>query len=194
MATLLLLPLLRRLESRRSKFTCFVSAAALGILPFGATDVSGFILAHTGALSSTMLLLLGWRVLAELKLVSTPSVPDSQALTWGVVLFGVLLYPSALGFFTFDSYRLGFSSSFGISILALSAIAALRSHMATAICLAMAVLSWRLQLQESVNLWDYLIDPCLCFWSSTQIVVNLYQRIRKRLHQDTQNGINLGAS
>ena len=174
-STILLAPLFRRLPTLRAKSILVVGLAILGTLPAGKSDLAGFVVAHTSALSSPFLLLLMWRLLVVMNLATPASSHEQRVISWGVLGLGVFLYPAALGFVTFDSYRLGYHWSFGLVVLALSALAALKNYLATGICLAFAVLTWKLKLHESVNLWDYLIDPWLFFWSLGQIAGFVYR-------------------
>ena len=93
---------------------------------------------------------------------------------WGKILFdkrtllsfwafgaavGVVLYPMALGLGPFDPYTLGWGfSPLFIFLMALTVFLLYKKNR-LGIVLMLCILSYNLQLLESPNLWDYLVDP-----------------------------------
>ncbi|MDH3886921.1 MAG: hypothetical protein OEV12_06990 [Gammaproteobacteria bacterium] len=72
----------------------------------------------------------------------------------------LLLYPFALGLTGFDSYSLGYANPWLLAILFIMALLFWwRTYYFLAISLAASVAAWSLQMLESGNLWDYLLDP-----------------------------------
>lgn len=72
----------------------------------------------------------------------------------------ILLYPFALGLTRFDSYSLGYSNLWLlVVVLIITLFCWLRKYYFLAIIITAAVIAFALQLLESHNLWDYLIDP-----------------------------------
>jgi hypothetical protein len=72
----------------------------------------------------------------------------------------ILLYPFALGLTRFDSYSPGYSSLWLlVAILIITLFCWLRKYYFLAVIITAAVIAFTLQLLESHNLWDYLIDP-----------------------------------
>ena len=66
----------------------------------------------------------------------------------------------ALGLGSFDPYRLGFVPSGLLAALFVVAVLAwLRQFYVLLLCILVAVSSHALELMESPNLWDYLVDP-----------------------------------
>ena len=81
-------------------------------------------------------------------------------LRWLLAVTALLLYPFALGLSRFDSYSLGYANSWFLAILFIMALLFWwRSYYFLAISLTLSVAAWSLQLLESGNLWDYLLDP-----------------------------------
>jgi len=77
-----------------------------------------------------------------------------------VLLAAVLLYPFALGLTQFDSYRLGYANPWMLAtLLVFTLFCWFRQYYFLATIITAAVISDSLQLLESRNLWDYLIDP-----------------------------------
>ena len=81
-------------------------------------------------------------------------------LRWLLLATAILLYPSALGLTQFDSYSLGYSSPVLLAALFIITLFFwLRKYYFLAVIVTVAVVAFSLQLLESHNLWDYLIDP-----------------------------------
>ena len=72
----------------------------------------------------------------------------------------LLLYPLALGLSRFDSYSLGYANLWFLAILFIMALLFWwRRYYFLATSITVSVVAWSLQLLESGNLWDYLLDP-----------------------------------
>ncbi|MDR2000049.1 MAG: hypothetical protein LBP94_00740 [Zoogloeaceae bacterium] len=79
-----------------------------------------------------------------------------------IAAFGVLFYPLALGAGDFDPYRLGYQPALLLTVLALPALYLWwRGQALWLWLLTIDLLAFALGLLESVNFWDYLIDPLL---------------------------------
>lgn len=132
--------------------------AALGApwnLPFAA-----YIRGVTGDLSILSLLLIvftwsGWNAFRIASI--TPIL---------IAVVAILFYPFALGFTMFDPYAWGYHSSvFAGTILLVAAIYFFTKHSWEALVLSIAVIAWSIHWHESMNLWDYLLDPFLAAWA-----------------------------
>lgn len=77
-----------------------------------------------------------------------------------VLAAAILLYPFALGLTQYDSYSLGFTSPWLLAVLlVLTLFCWYKKYYFLAVALTAGVAAWSLQLLESLNLWDYMIDP-----------------------------------
>lgn len=77
-----------------------------------------------------------------------------------VLAAAILLYPFALGLTRFDSYSLGYANPWLLAILFIVALFFwLKKYYFLALSITAAVFACTLQLLESLNLWDYLLDP-----------------------------------
>ncbi len=73
---------------------------------------------------------------------------------------GLVLYPAAVGFLNYDTYVLGYSGyllPFAIAIVLGYAI--YRRYFITALVLNAAIAAFLLSWGQSLNLWDYVVDP-----------------------------------
>lgn len=144
-----------------------VSIALLVLLaPFGAIGApwslpfAAYIRGVTGDLSilSLMLVICTWSGLNAFRIASiTPIL---------IAVVAILFYPFALGFTMFDPYAWGYHSSVFVgTVLLVAAIYFFAKHSWETLMLAIAVIAWSIHWHESMNLWDYLLDPFLAVWA-----------------------------
>lgn len=87
----------------------------------------------------------------------------------GIALIGLVFYPLALGVSSFDAYHLGYSPILMVvSLCLLSIVAWLNGNRDLAIILLLPLLAYNFKILESVNLWDYLLDPILLVYAVMQ--------------------------
>ena len=89
---------------------------------------------------------------------------------------GLVLYPMALGLSRFDPYEFGWSFSWLFVLLMVATVILLSMKNRFGVVLVACILAYDLQLLESPNLWDYLVDP---FFALISGVVLAAQFIRK---------------
>jgi MFS family permease len=109
---------------------------------------------------------------------------DRQAsmASWLFGLFsGLVLYPMALGLGGFDSYAFGWGFSWLFVILAMVTIAFLLIKNRFAAVLMACILGYDLNLLESQNLWDYVVDPFFVLFSFAALSNWLIRRMCKAL-------------
>jgi hypothetical protein len=144
-----------------------VSIASLVLLaPFGAIGApwslpfAAYIRGVTGDLSILSLLLIvftwsGWNAFRIASI--TPIL---------IAVVAILFYPFALGFTMFDPYAWGYHSSVFVgTILLVAAIYFFAKHSWEALMISITVIAWSIHWHESINLWDYLLDPFLAAWA-----------------------------
>jgi hypothetical protein len=144
-----------------------VSIASLVLLaPFGAIGApwslpfAAYIRGVTGDLSilSLMLVICTWSGLNAFRIASiTPIL---------IAVVAILFYPFALGFTMFDPYAWGYHSSIFVgTVLLVAAIYFFAKHSWEAFMISITVIAWSIHWHESINLWDYLLDPFLAVWA-----------------------------
>lgn len=73
---------------------------------------------------------------------------------------GLVLYPAAVGFLDYDSYVLGYSGYLlPAAVAVVLAYAIYRGYFITALALNAAILAFLFGPRQSLNLWDYVVDP-----------------------------------
>jgi hypothetical protein len=78
-----------------------------------------------------------------------------------IVLTGLILYLSVLDIIPFDIYAFGYLPQSILLLIFLFCMLFLRLNYIFAIIWVIALIAFFAKLQNSVNLWDYLIDPIL---------------------------------
>ena len=142
-----------------------LSAAVLALLflPVAGLPVAGYLRGLAGDLSVTAMLLLGTFVLSFLG-QKLHDRRELGALAAFVLASAAFLYPMALGLTSFDPYALGYSAGVRPLLIGLAPVALvawLRGRLLLLLSIVLALAAFRLDLLESQNLWDYLLDPWL---------------------------------
>ena len=133
----------------------FAAIGAPWSLPFAA-----YIRGVTGDLSilSLLLIMFTWSGLNAFRIASiTPIL---------IAVVAILFYPFALGFTMFDPYAWGYHSSVFVgTVLLVAAIYFFAKHSWEVLMISITVFAWSIHWHESINLWDYLLDPFLAVWA-----------------------------
>lgn len=170
-----------RAGGRRLSLVVVLVAA---LIPLGSgLSLAAYLRGATGDLSITSLLLL---ILYLLRFSGMPRQPQAasaggELLLALVALTAVVFYPLALGWGSFDPYRLGYGSD-GLlaTLLVLALAAAFRRMPLVAASVALAVLAWSVGWYASPNLWDYLLDPLLSVYAIAALGRHALRRRRQR--------------
>lgn len=139
-----------------------LAMAGLLWLPVGGVSLLGVLRGAVGAASATTAATLAALLCARCARECIFPRGERVLVAALAVVVGLLFYPPALGLGAIDPYAWGYAGvvmPLAVGAVALAAGAA--GHWVIAGALAAALAAWRLQLLESTNLWDYLIDPLL---------------------------------
>lgn len=152
--------------------------------PGSEIPLAAFFRGFSGDLSITLLVLCGWSLCRHLLGLVAISPREWTALMVVVAAAALLLYPTALGWGNWDAYRLGWGSWWLWSSLALlSVFSWLMGLRVVTALVALALLAWSLGLNESGNLWDYLMDPWLSAYALFFVFIKCTSAVFKRLRQ-----------
>ena len=101
-------------------------------------------------------------VLAVATVMNRP-LATSAEFRFGTLMLavaGLVLYPAAVGFLNYDSYVLGYSGYLlPAAIAVVLAYAIYRGYFISALALNAAILVFLFGTRQSLNLWDYVVDP-----------------------------------
>jgi hypothetical protein len=186
---LLMTVLLMLLQVRRWKQywpLAYLLSAAIIVLPLSNWLLIEFSRGLLTDLSLASLLMLGTYLLSILK-VKRPI--NDMSLNLVILLFAILLYPASMGLGMFDPYSLGFASHvyydyFVLGIAAMGILAAYIGYQQLAIWLTLSCIAHGLQVYESSNLWNYLLDP----FAVIAVLVSMINTYAKKLYFRISSG------
>lgn len=163
-------------RSRRYSVTgrriLFFVASVVAFWPVNGLPVAGYLRGVTGDVSVTTLILLAAASISGLFDIEIYHPRSFFVLMLFVLGSGVFLYPSALGLTYFDAYALGYGSKTLVAVLFLvSLVAWYYECYLVVVCVSLAVLAYLIDMYESRNLWDYLIDPLITFYAAIWLVM-----------------------
>lgn len=185
----LMLPGVARL-SLVNRILIFMTVLAVAFIPVEGLPLAGYLRGAIGDLSITSLALLVGavhnRLLALWRTGVFNAIPSdvrnerrhAHGLMLGfIVLAALFLYPMALGWGSFDPYRLGYGNSgFLAALLVLTLLAMLLRASLIASIISLAVLAWSMGWYESTNLWDYLLDPLVAIYALGALIRRALKR------------------
>ena len=155
-------------------------------LPVGAARLPllAYVRGISSDLSITLVALVGVGLCRRLLALSPVARREKLALYRVISLAALFLYPTALGWGDWDSYRSGWGSwGQWAALLFLSLLGWFQGLRLLPLLVGLALLAWSAGLMESGNLWDYLVDPWLagvaifqCLKSGAQTVLSRFRR------------------
>jgi len=163
-----------------ARFVLFYLACCLAFIPIEGLQmpVAGYIRGIFGDLSITTLILLFTASMSAL-LDMNFYKPRSFFLSMLLVLtVGLFLYPFSLGFTYFDPYALGYSSKTFLAFFFAAALAAWYFNLYfLVIIIVLDVSAYLIGINESRNIWDYLVDPLLTLFAFFWLIIWMIKRL-----------------
>ena len=157
-------------------------------IPTGAAHIPvvAYVRGITADFSITLIALAVWRVFHAAFIFQPVPKREGMAVMVAVALAAVFLYPLALGWGDWDAYSPGWGSWGMLLALVLLCAACLAKGLKVLPALvALALMAWSLDLMESGNLWDYLLDPWLSVFALgyvvLQVLIKSIQAVLRRL-------------
>lgn len=141
------------------KLTAGAAALALALLPVQGVALWRWGLGVFPNPSMPLLGLVGAALVARLTGVRLLTESDRRDAWWLGALAGCVLYPHAWGLWPFDLYFWGWRRELWIWSLALLVLAFALVGRRTGVLVLLALVGHALDLLESDNGWDYLVDP-----------------------------------
>jgi hypothetical protein len=137
--------------------------ATIMLLPFWhGLSAAAVVRGHIGDLSVTTVLLL---LLASLSGTAAIDRRSRRFVLAAALCGGLALYPLSLGQFPYDPYVWGYSPQWMLLAIGVIIATIARRYPVASCMLALPLLGYGLNLEESPNLWDYLLDPLLVLYS-----------------------------
>ena len=166
--------------------TAVVFIALLVPRPGPDIPLAAFFRGLSGDLSITLVVMCVWSLCRRLGGLAAISERERTALMVLVAAGALLLYPTSLGWGNWDAYRLGWGSWWlWTALLLLCGFSWLMGLRLVSAMVSLALLAWCFGLNESGNLWDYLMDPWLSvfavFFVFTKSTLAVIRRLRQLL-------------
>lgn len=180
--------------SRFGKYGCvayfLILAFVIATIPIMGLSLVGYIGGVIGDVSTLFVALLIWLAMCRCQFyeIRGEVLADKlRPITLPLALMAIVFYPTALGLGMVDPYNWGFQPLVLFFVVAIYGIWLVRqNYFVSAIILAMCLIAYLSRLQESDNLWDYLLDPILavsCWVWSTKWLVAKIRHYRAQLTQ-----------
>ncbi len=168
----------------------YAIAAIVMVLPLSHWLVIEFSRGLLGDLSFASILMLATYLLTIMK---TDRTRNANSFNGVVILMAAILYPTSLGLGHFDMYSIGFASdgfyNYLVTVIAgLGIIAWYVGYAQIAIWLTLSVLAHGLNLFESNNLWNYLLDPLVVIACLVSVIIKASKLVLKKFKSRAQNG------
>lgn len=177
--------------TRNHAYILTITTMILTLIPMYPLSAVQFTRGVLGDLSITSMVLL-------VRFLIMPQAPlqESRQLFILVCIGGVMFYPAALGLGMTDPYQWGYLNSYrgveipllflgGLTVLMI--IARRMENSLILLCIVAALGAFLLEVMESRNIWDYLIDPMIVIYGLvslslyfTKIILGK-QRARKHI-------------
>lgn len=159
----------------RLVFNCCL-AAIIVIIPVNGLPVGRWIYSINANVSIVFIVILVHKILADyLGFDLLDKTAWKTAWMYGA-LVGIFLYPLTLGMSMVDPYEWGFSFSGFFVVAMFFTLFLLVKGNTFGFALMAAILGLNLGLLESINLWDYLIDPFYFLFSLGMVITMLTKR------------------
>jgi hypothetical protein len=156
-------------------------SAILALLPVGGLSLARWLIGMNANFSFPLVAIVfnrAWENAAGSRVLDA----NASMASWIFGLAaGLALYPMALGLGDFDPYTLGWGTSWLFAFLAVATIVLLLMKNRFSVVLIACILGYDLNLLESTNLWDYLVDPFFVFLSFGVLTNRLVGRLRTTL-------------
>lgn len=165
----------RLANARRNWLLAAVFVAVL--IPTGGLPMAAYLRGAIGDLSTTAVLLLCSGLLHGMRNRTNP--PGKDGLLPLAAITAVIFYPLALGWGSFDPYRLGYGDYWFLAgLLGVALYAVWRGLATMAVAIALGVLAWSTGWYESTNLWDYLLDPLVSVYAVFALSMRGIRKLR----------------
>lgn len=159
-------------------FTITVFFLAALPYPYGAAE---YVLSYLSSFSISTVCIAGFAILCRIK--DAPCAFEQQKLPlYGLILLSALiLYPSALGAFSWDLYAIGYSKLLlKVVLLLLALIGLFFGYYLLSLIISMAFVAYAFGWLISDNLWDYLLDPFITFIAASVLLRRLIRVVRQQ--------------
>lgn len=150
----------------------------LALLPFSGISLFNFLYGVINFFSLPSVLLLALFALRAQGIPQAKLLPQEKTLlATSTFLIGLVLYPSATGFMSFDLYETGYSYPFSLFLALLVFIAFYQGLKRLGFIYLAIWLAWLLEANRSPNGYDYLLDFWLFLWAAVFMITFIFKGV-----------------
>ena len=142
----------------------------LAFIPLGETNAWLWFKGLIGSLSVVSIALLLNFLVTSLTGKELLDIASRRSLFGFILVAGLVLYPATLGLILLDPYQSGYGMMIALIVLAVALVAWFTGRQAAAVVLALVVLADQAAMTDSLNTWDYLVDPLVWLASPVMLV------------------------
>lgn len=167
------------------RWTLLTVTLIAAFMPINGLAAITYFRALTGDMSMTTTILCALFAYMQLHDKTPVKVSTLSALCGLIIVGASFLYPLELGLTIYTPYTLGYGSNlFFAALLLITLIAWKFENHLIVLCILTASAAYLLNLLESRNLWDYLIDPVCTLFSIVFLLIQLGRLALRKLKSD----------
>lgn len=156
----------------------------IAILPFP-YGLSAYFLSYVSSFSISSVCVAAFLILCQVRNAPCAFQEQKTMLYSLIIAAAIVLYPSALGVFSWDMYAIGYSDfTLRLALLAIALTCLAMGYYIVVLVITFAFLGHALHLLVSDNLWDYVIDPFIVFVAAMAVLKKLMLSVSKVRHAD----------
>ena len=157
----------------------FAGMLGLALVPVAGLSIGDYTRSYTDDVAMTSLLWLLWGVVTRVSGRPQTSLSHHRQLAIVFAVLALALYPATLGLAAQDPYRLGFSPAPMLVAAWLLCLGLwwLGNGLAVAL-ISLATLACLLDIKDSDNYWDYLVDQLLGIYCCVYLVRDRWRQWR----------------
>ncbi len=160
-----------------------LAAALIAVIPVKGMAVYTYMRGITGDLSIITLILLGAAVVFRLSGKQIIPERSRHLILAAITATGLVLYPMSLGATAFDLYSSGYEGwVLAVALLASGLAACWRRQFIIVAVVIATISAFNIEIMESRNLWDYLIDPFIWIYATAWWLWKIWRRYPLTIH------------
>ncbi|MDF1781980.1 MAG: hypothetical protein P1U67_11840 [Alcanivoracaceae bacterium] len=158
------LRIMHPLISRKARLVWCLVVLAIGVLPYP-WGWTSWVISITSDFSISSGLLALVAIQHRVRGQTLMPIAELRSACWLIAVLALAYYPMSLGATYLDPYGLGYGSfELSTALLLVGFYAWISRAYGSCIVLIAAQVAYWFGALGSDNLWDYLVDPFLCFW------------------------------
>jgi len=167
----------RMIHNTGLRLVIYLSAYGLSLVPIQGTLIAEYIQGYFGNLSVSSIILILLHILSRLSPQPLFQAQEKQSAFLLLFSTGCFLYPFTMGLTLYDPYALGYQPiGLGAALCATALFAWWLKKYLIMTTILLCITIFMLQIGDSRNLWDYLIDPLIFLYIIFWFAIHMTRR------------------